>query len=472
MVIVMASTGYDEFEDPLNFELSPYEDVPPPPPPPPANDYYNQPRRQQPQRQPAQRQRQQQPRRQPQQRSQGQRRGRRSKPPSRIVGPLISVVVLILLVALLVTPYGQSLLQDLADPASYSYREYPKEAEYIVDRTITLNGVAEYTLYSPQPYNQGNVQVPVQDIVSIQPEIISGSATYTLEEKWGGGIEWMTWRASAASGAQVIKIRYHVKTHSVLWDIDRETSGNVDQIDDTYKNRYLGDGWKIIPNNRTIRELAAQLTKDEPTVYGKLKAIYDYMDSNFEYETGVTSEPKNPYDTLIDRRGDCDDQSLLLISLARAVGIPAWLELGILYISTSESWGLHGWAKVMIPTRDGQNGWANIDIVNDQFLFRDPNRITEWEDDGIFENGEWHLYNYYYALADYRPGDGPLVWRDDFETKDMITSGTPIRINTKTGRPIEEKLPGFEAPALLVPLAVMAILGRKHKKKNKMIEML
>ena len=122
---------------------------------------------------------------------------------------------------------------------------------------------------------------------------------------------------------------------------------------------------------------------------------HDYMNENYEYQTTRRGEPKFCYDTLTSKTGDCDDQSVLFISLARAAGIPSWLEFGALYNQKEKTWGGHAWIRAYIPYYYGDGHVFNIDIVNDHFLFRDAFRFSEWESDG---NGS-HLKDYYYSYG-------------------------------------------------------------------------
>ena len=47
--------------------------------------------------------------------------------------------------------------------------------------------------------------------------------------------------------------------------------------------------------------------------------------------------------------GDCDDQAMLFCSLARASGVPAWLQLGALYDKGQDEWFGHGWVQAYVP---------------------------------------------------------------------------------------------------------------------------
>ena len=80
--------------------------------------------------------------------------------------------------------------------------------------------------------------------------------------------------------------------------------------------------------------------------------------ANVAYQTLSGSEPKSCLRTLADGTGDCDDQSILLISLCRASDIPSWLAFGILYDQVNAQWGPHAWAEVYL----NMFGWVRIDL--------------------------------------------------------------------------------------------------------------
>ena len=100
--------------------------------------------------------------------------------------------------------------------------------------------------------------------------------------------------------------------------------------------------------------------------------------------------------------GDCDDFSILFASIARAAGIPAWLELGRIpaFITTSSGcelrdWGGHAWVNALVPLSDGSITVVNIDLANSYFMWMPPYRVSDWVDDG---NGD-NLYSYYYLFS-------------------------------------------------------------------------
>jgi hypothetical protein len=118
--------------------------------------------------------------------------------------------------------------------------------------------------------------------------------------------------------------------------------------------------------------LAKDLTNSDKEVLEKVTKILGWILENITY--GNFEVPQYPDETLDKRRGDCDDQSILLISMLRSLGIPAHLQIGVVFSDTIEgdrtSWedhlrveqkgiGWHGWAMVYIPPW----GWLPIDIT-------------------------------------------------------------------------------------------------------------
>jgi transglutaminase-like putative cysteine protease len=124
--------------------------------------------------------------------------------------------------------------------------------------------------------------------------------------------------------------------------------------------------------NEEIEALAARLAGEQNTVLETVTSMIEWMIGNLTY--GNNEVPQYPNSTLAYRRGDCDDQAILLISLLRSQGIPAILQLGIVFSeaidSERTSWGghltsqqkgvgWHGWTMIYIPPW----GWLPVDLT-------------------------------------------------------------------------------------------------------------
>lgn len=121
-----------------------------------------------------------------------------------------------------------------------------------------------------------------------------------------------------------------------------------------------------------IQALARRLTANETSVLGRVNRLLGWLIENVSYT--YWEVPCYPRETLAQGRGDCDDQAILLVTLCRALDIPAILQVGVIFHEGIESertsWGghlyveqrgvgWHGWALVYIPPW----GWLPVDMT-------------------------------------------------------------------------------------------------------------
>ncbi len=376
-----------------------------------------------------------------------------------IVSTIVILVVIFLLFMLLFNPGFRDAVKNAFAPVAGGYREYPEWADFEVERIITISQrnpyqSMDYQVDIPTPVDIGSNETLLQDVKQVLPTPTPND----YEEKYGD-YQWMLWNGTDVMSTQTFRIKYAIYTESAIWSMDSSDSGSVNDyfpewsgLVDKYGNKSR-DEWKILPSNPQISVLSDQLTKDKVTVYDKFKAIFDYMNDNFEYETARQGEPKLCTQTLNDKFGDCDDQSVLFISLARAAGLPCKLEFGALYNQQQDEWGGHAWIKVYIPLYTGELYWYNIDIVNDHFLFRDAFRFSEWESDG---NGT-HLEDYYYSIG------SNFNYEEIYYNLKMDKSSKTIKIS-ESGRPMNETVPGFEGILVVSAIVAAALIVRRKKK--------
>lgn len=315
------------------------------------------------------------------------------------LGKVLAVILILLLLlsVLLYTPIGQDFLSSL------NGESYSESSSFILERKLIIDigsGEINYLCDIPVPESLGPSDSPVQEVSDT-----SFSAGAEEFEKYGHG--WVQW--SGSDGSQVIMTAtFGANVRTVIWDMDAENSGTAADIPGTLVDLQCGNEWavlntedqptgefKIWPDNPEIISLADELSSGGATVYENVRAIYGYLRDTLEYRAISGSEPKSCTETLEDGTGDCDDQSILLISLLRSMGIPAWLAFGVLYDGVRDEWGPHAWAEVYMPFADGGGEAMAIDIVNDEFLVRNCNRLEEWKSDG---NGD-HLSDYYHLLS-------------------------------------------------------------------------
>jgi transglutaminase-like putative cysteine protease len=129
-----------------------------------------------------------------------------------------------------------------------------------------------------------------------------------------------------------------------------------------------GAGWS------GVRETAASLAGNETNVLILLHRFINWIGLNVKYQTHEIVQ--YPNETFIYREGDCDEQSNLLIAMCRYVGIPAYLQVGCIYLPRegeykrdvmadghltyeTKNMAWHGWAVVYVPPW----GWLPVDLT-------------------------------------------------------------------------------------------------------------
>jgi hypothetical protein len=121
-----------------------------------------------------------------------------------------------------------------------------------------------------------------------------------------------------------------------------------------------------------FQEISENFVDYNFSILQQVASIVEYIMNNTTYCNFEV--PQYPSATLENHLGDCDDQSILLITICRTLGIPAYLQVGI-YVNPvidekDSSWeghldniangvGWHGWAMIYIPPW----GWTPVDLT-------------------------------------------------------------------------------------------------------------
>lgn len=151
-------------------------------------------------------------------------------------------------------------------------------------------------------------------------------------------------------------------------------------ISDSLKDEYCKMEGPWLTDDPSLRALATSLADNETRVLSVVKNFVRWIADNVNYDPAA-EVPKYPNETFSNRLGDCDDQAILLITLCRILGIPAYLQVGAIhdiFIDSSDTYwhghvtsvlkqiGWHGWAIVYIPPW----GWLPVDLT---YVLIDPN---------------------------------------------------------------------------------------------------
>jgi transglutaminase-like putative cysteine protease/tetratricopeptide (TPR) repeat protein len=130
--------------------------------------------------------------------------------------------------------------------------------------------------------------------------------------------------------------------------------------------RYLNPTPYLEADDPEIRSLAKKIIQHEKLAYGAVKKLRTWVYHNIPNKTldhGFASAKE----TLNLRAGDCTEHAVLLATLARALGIPSRVAVGLIYMPTSDgevgSFVYHMWTEVYIGS-DGKGDWIALDATN------------------------------------------------------------------------------------------------------------
>ena len=153
--------------------------------------------------------------------------------------------------------------------------------------------------------------------------------------------------------------------------IDSVLSGEIGDIPERLVEIYTSET-ETFRRNEEIEALAMELAAGNTDVLEVVVEILGWVTSRVDYRN--FEFPLYSDETLRDLQGDCDDQAILMISMLRYLGIPSFLQIGVVFSdsisSETTSWdghltfvqegiGWHGWAMVYVPPW----GWIPIDLT-------------------------------------------------------------------------------------------------------------
>lgn len=167
-----------------------------------------------------------------------------------------------------------------------------------------------------------------------------------------------------------------------LWQsssFDVTGSGTVAEVPRVLTKAYCraAGPWRLDDSGKSWKEildLTSRLVGNESKVMVILIRLIDWIGKNIKYPQEKRDHIFLPNETLFYLEGDCDEQSNLLISMLRHVGVPAYLQTGAIYlpsrqrrstmleghlVSSMNSIGWHAWAMVYVPPW----GWLPVDMT-------------------------------------------------------------------------------------------------------------
>ncbi len=129
---------------------------------------------------------------------------------------------------------------------------------------------------------------------------------------------------------------------------------------------------KIDSYNKAIIEKANEIAAGKTDTLEALFALADFVNLNIEYDENYTESIKKASWVLQNKKGVCDEYTILFAALSRALGIPTRYVSGVAYSNRENDFGNHAWAEVWLPN----HGWIPFDVTYGQYGWIDASHIA------------------------------------------------------------------------------------------------
>jgi hypothetical protein len=236
---------------------------------------------------------------------------------------------------------------------------------------------------------------------SLQQSDLSVSHSSTINYSSVSSNGRVFWKVQVNSGNSYFNVTYNITTQGKSWQNLENSTGLSSQIPSSLKTEYdhseyfnsSGTNLEVI-NPSFFRNLTMNLTQNQSTVAGKLRAIYNYIVQNYHYNISynIGNVPLSAQQVYQAKLGDCEELSYLFESMSRSIGIPSWTQYGLLVQESNgqASMGEHAWVQTYVPDSNGTGTFVNIDLTVEVggkdlgrgFFVKYPYSIVEWTDNG------------------------------------------------------------------------------------------
>lgn len=155
----------------------------------------------------------------------------------------------------------------------------------------------------------------------------------------------------------VFSIDFEVSSQGEWFDLSEIDVQPYDKNSELYKT-YTAERKPHIRFSENIKKLTDSITQQAKTPMENLQAIYRYIAANYPWASALeySTIGNIPEYVIENRKGDCGQVALLLITMLRYKGIPARWQSG--WMTHPEEVNLHDWAEVYIEG----TGWIPSDV--------------------------------------------------------------------------------------------------------------
>ena len=190
----------------------------------------------------------------------------------------------------------------------------------------------------------------------LTPCVFSPDQVTFIKDKWDQKFGVLQGKIPALKSLD-IGYKVTIETRDLKYFILPEWVKPLDNIPLEIRKKYLVDGHKLKLNDPYIKKLVKKIVGDETNPFWIAFKIHKYLHLNMEYKMtgGWNAAP-----TVLKRgNGSCSEFTFSFIALARAAGLPARYEAGLVVRGDDGSIDrvYHRWAQVYLPPF----GWVPVD---------------------------------------------------------------------------------------------------------------
>jgi hypothetical protein len=127
--------------------------------------------------------------------------------------------------------------------------------------------------------------------------------------------------------------------------------------------RYLAPESLIESDDPAIRAEAERAVGDARDTRARAERLVRHVNALLEKKPTVSLPSAS--EVLRTKVGDCNEHTALYVAMARSIGIPARIAVGLAY--TRGAFYYHAWPEVYIGERDGRGFWLPVDPTFNQF---------------------------------------------------------------------------------------------------------
>jgi transglutaminase-like putative cysteine protease/sugar lactone lactonase YvrE len=177
-----------------------------------------------------------------------------------------------------------------------------------------------------------------------------------VQDNWGQKFAFLAGKVPALREL-ALAYTVDVETSDLNYFILPEWVQGLEKVPQEILGRYLADGSKLKIHDPYIRELSKKIVGDEKNPFWIAFRIHQYLHKSIEYQRtgGWNAAP------IVLKRGNgsCSEFTFAFLALARAAGLPARYEAGIVVRGDDASIDdvYHRWVQVYLPPF----GWVPVD---------------------------------------------------------------------------------------------------------------